>query len=52
MPADQVQALLIDLLNVRIKRMGAWAGIRFLRNKGVPFKAAHLIVLGFAPRFA
>lgn len=42
----------IDLIfyRRRIKQMGAWAGVRFLRNRGVSFALAHFIVLGIFPR--
>ena len=33
-----------------VKKIGPWAGIRYLRNQQVPFEIAHEIVLGRKPR--
>lgn len=33
-----------------VKRIGPWAGVRFLRNKGVAFEDAYEIMLGRQPR--
>lgn len=34
-----------------IKRFGPYAGVRHLRNRGVPFEAAHFALFGCMPRF-
>jgi len=33
-----------------VKKIGAWSGVRYLRNRGVSFEDAHEIILGFPPR--
>lgn len=34
----------------QVKHMGAWMGVRFLKNRGISFEDAHQIVLGRTPR--
>lgn len=34
----------------RINQIGAWAGVRWLRNMGLSFEQAHFIMFGRAPR--
>lgn len=36
----------------RINSMGAWAGVRWLRNQGYSFELAHKIMLNKEPRFS
>lgn len=42
----------IDLAFYRraIRRMGVWAGTRYMRNRGVPFEHAYLVLFGRRPR--
>lgn|GEM_PF-3243902 len=34
----------------KIKQFGTWAGVRYLRNRGIPFEQAYFILFGRAPR--
>lgn len=42
----------IDLAFYRkkLKQFGQWAGVRYLRNRGVTFEHAYFIVFGRLPR--
>jgi hypothetical protein len=42
---------LINAYRARLKRMGTWMRPRYLRNQGVSFEDAHMIIFGRAPRF-
>lgn len=37
-------------LRKMIKRIGAWTGMRWMRNQGVPFEHAHWLMFGVRPR--
>lgn len=47
-----MSSLEIYALVQKVKQMGRYTGVRYLRNQGVPFALAHVIVLGCAPRFS
>jgi hypothetical protein len=34
----------------KIKQFGTWAGVRYLRNRGVAFEHAYFILFGREPR--
>jgi len=42
----------IDLAYYRrkIKQIGTWTGVRYLRNRGIPFEQAYFVIFGRAPR--
>jgi hypothetical protein len=35
----------------KIKQMGRWTGVRWLRNKGIAFEQAYFILFDRQPRF-
>jgi hypothetical protein len=35
----------------KVRRMGQWAGVRWLRNQGIGFVDAHLVIFGCYPRW-
>jgi hypothetical protein len=37
-------------LQSRIKRIGAWAGVRFLKNQGFTFEQAYIVMFNRLPR--
>lgn len=39
-----------DELRKKIKRMGNWMGVRWMRNQGVPFEQAYYVRFGCLPR--
>lgn len=32
-----------------VKKVGTWAGVRYMRNQGVSFEDAYEIIFGFKP---
>lgn len=46
MPQDR-----IAFLRKKVRQMGRWAGVRYLRNQGVAFEDAYFILFDRQPRF-
>lgn len=42
----------ISSYRAKIKRIGNWAGIRMLKNRGISFEQAYFIMFNRMPRFA
>jgi hypothetical protein len=38
-------------LRARVRRMGHWTGVRFLKNQGLTLEQAHVVLFGRLPRF-
>jgi hypothetical protein len=45
-----MSASVIEKYRAKIKRMGRWMAPRYLRNQGVAFEHAYLIIFGTMPR--
>lgn len=41
----------IEFYRAKLKRIGFWIGLRYMRNRGVTFEQAYYIVFGKFPRF-
>lgn len=40
----------LDFYRKKIKQFGRWAGVRYLRNRGIRFEQAYFIIFGRMPR--
>lgn len=43
---------MIEMYRAKVKRMGRWMGVRYLRNRGVAFEHAYFILFNREPRIA
>lgn len=40
----------VSFYRKKLKQFGAWVGVRYLRNRGIPFEQAYFIVFNRPPR--
>lgn len=39
----------VEYMRKQIKRMGPWAGVRWMRNQHLPFESAYFVMFGRFP---
>ncbi|UUZ75487.1 hypothetical protein LP414_27615 [Polaromonas sp. P1(28)-13] len=49
-PAITLTQALKTLLQAKVKTIGRWTGVRFLKNKGLTFEQAHIVMFNCLPR--